>query len=182
MNVANLERSARIRLGMTGRVTEVRRDDAGLHMIDTDAGERFVARLNSRSEPVRSFGRMPKEEFPIRVWPTVGHAFTTGSTWCRAWRPGTCSTRCAPEEYRLEPYRRYSFGPFYTTEYMAEAVRAMLPELEKRDDLQPNWKREMDEMRSRFRTTFKEVHHDVDSVCSPARGDTGDDRRVLEDY
>lgn len=40
-----------------------------------------------------------------------------------------------PELYKLRPFKRYSFSTFYTREYMIEAVRTMMEELAKRDDL-----------------------------------------------
>ena len=37
-----------------------------------------------------------------------------------------------PEDAKLRPFRRYEFGPYYTSGYMAKAVRAMVPELGRR--------------------------------------------------
>lgn len=48
-----------------------------------------------------------------------------------------------PEEYRHPPVRLYKFGAFYTTEYMAMAVRALLEELSTRDDITPYFKRSL---------------------------------------
>lgn len=42
-----------------------------------------------------------------------------------------------PEEARTHNYRRYRFDSSYTVEYMQEAARVMLAELERRDDLDP---------------------------------------------
>lgn len=41
----------------------------------------------------------------------------------------------APEELKLQPYRQYKFGAFYTVEYMQTAVRLMLAELDNRTGL-----------------------------------------------
>jgi len=41
----------------------------------------------------------------------------------------------APEQYQLTPFKRYSFGAFYTPEYMAEAVRSMIAELRTRSNI-----------------------------------------------
>jgi hypothetical protein len=53
-----------------------------------------------------------------------------------------------PEEARIRSYyRTYSFSPFYTREYMQQAVRVMFAELVARTDLRPEWKRELIRMR-----------------------------------
>lgn len=41
----------------------------------------------------------------------------------------------APEPMRLTPFKRYNFSSFYTPEYMAEAVRAMVAELKTRTNI-----------------------------------------------
>lgn len=48
-----------------------------------------------------------------------------------------------PEEFKLTPYRIYSFGPFYTPEYMRQAVRAFLNELTTRTDITFRMNREL---------------------------------------
>lgn len=49
------------------------------------------------------------------------------------------------EDARLRPYyRRYSFGPFYSKEYMRQAVRVMFAELVSRTDLTA---KQIDELR-----------------------------------
>lgn len=52
----------------------------------------------------------------------------------------------APYEYRIEPYRRYSFGPFYSTEYMQQAVISLSAELATREDLEPYWQKCLNHM------------------------------------
>ena len=42
--------------------------------------------------------------------------------------------------------RRYEFGPFYTTEYMKEAVRRIGHELSRRNDLEPWMREQLDAM------------------------------------
>lgn len=54
-----------------------------------------------------------------------------------------------PEEARVRPqYRLYSFGPFFTREYMLQAVQEMAAELSARDDLTPQWKDELRRMKA----------------------------------
>jgi len=43
----------------------------------------------------------------------------------------------APKEMQIEPFKRYTFGSFYTNEYMADAVKSLSAELKTRDDLTP---------------------------------------------
>jgi len=42
----------------------------------------------------------------------------------------------APEEFKIEPYKRYYFSPFYTQEYIEQAVRAMISELTRRKNIE----------------------------------------------
>jgi hypothetical protein len=49
-----------------------------------------------------------------------------------------------PPEARSTKYKRYHFGSFYTTAYLGEAIRRMIPELMQRDDLQSDWRAEID--------------------------------------
>ena len=42
-----------------------------------------------------------------------------------------------PEEMQIEPFQRYNFSSFYTSEYMATAVKNLISELTLRDDLAP---------------------------------------------
>jgi hypothetical protein len=52
-----------------------------------------------------------------------------------------------PEEARVRPYyRAYSFGPFYTREYMQQAIQVMAHELASRDGLRPEWREELRKM------------------------------------
>lgn len=48
-----------------------------------------------------------------------------------------------PEHQRFKPYRHYSFGPKYTSEYMLEAVKEILKELAGRKDMQESWWKEL---------------------------------------
>lgn len=43
----------------------------------------------------------------------------------------------APKHLRITPYKRYKFGPFYTSHYMKQAVKALTIELSRRTDLKP---------------------------------------------
>lgn len=45
----------------------------------------------------------------------------------------------APPDMRMHPYEQYSFGPFYTFEYMSEAVKHIYRELKTRTDMEPAW-------------------------------------------
>ena len=49
--------------------------------------------------------------------------------------------------HKIEPYKRYSFGPAYTLEYMMEVVVRLQAELNTRRDITPAWSRELDQMR-----------------------------------
>lgn len=44
---------------------------------------------------------------------------------------------CAPEEHRIEPFKRYRFGEFYSNAYMSNAVFYIHRELCSRNDLKP---------------------------------------------
>lgn len=48
-----------------------------------------------------------------------------------------------PEHQRFKPYKHYSFGPTYTTEYMLEAVKEILKELSTRKDMEKSWWKEL---------------------------------------
>ena len=52
----------------------------------------------------------------------------------------------APLEARIEPYRRYQFNPFYTTEYLSQSVKVLMTELSKRKDMTPYWRKNLDHM------------------------------------
>lgn len=52
-----------------------------------------------------------------------------------------------PEDARVRDYYRlYSFGPFYTKEYMMQAIRVIMAELVGRDNMQPEWVMELRRM------------------------------------
>lgn len=42
----------------------------------------------------------------------------------------------APEEFKIKPYKKYIFSDFYTNEYILKAVKAMIYELRKREDIE----------------------------------------------
>lgn len=42
----------------------------------------------------------------------------------------------APEHMKLKPYKKYSFGPGYTAEYMLKAIKALSAELKTRDNIE----------------------------------------------
>ena len=44
-----------------------------------------------------------------------------------------------PPNMRMLPYQPYSFGKFYTFEYMGEAVKHIYRELKTRKDMRPEW-------------------------------------------
>jgi hypothetical protein len=50
-------------------------------------------------------------------------------TWLMIWN------HSAPEEYRVRFKHRYSFGSYYTVEYMVEAFKNMTAELKSRKDI-----------------------------------------------
>lgn len=52
----------------------------------------------------------------------------------------------APDEFKIPPLRLYRFGPFYTPEYMGQAVRCIMAELATRDDLTDYYKRCLEHM------------------------------------
>jgi len=65
-----------------------------------------------------------------------------------------------PDDAKTHDYRRYTFGPFYTSEYMADAVRHTLRELLGRPDIEPRWRTKIDFMRdylSRVDAEFSEI-------------------------
>ncbi len=48
-----------------------------------------------------------------------------------------------PRGARLHPYRPYNFGPFYSRDYFAKAIEALVPELERREDLKASWQADL---------------------------------------
>ena len=50
-----------------------------------------------------------------------------------------------PASARL-PGNWYSFGPTYTSEYMLDAIRAIVPELVTRQDMEPVWWQQLQHM------------------------------------
>lgn len=56
-----------------------------------------------------------------------------------------------PDPARVGDVRLYRFGSHYTREYMADAIRAMVPELERREaNLHDDWKQQLSKMRGWF--------------------------------
>lgn len=53
-----------------------------------------------------------------------------------------------PEEVKLKPYNAYDFSPFYTAEYMTEAIHHIGTELFKRTDILPGWQKDLSFMAS----------------------------------
>ena len=51
-----------------------------------------------------------------------------------------------PGAARLLPYKSYSFGSSYSREYMVSAVRALAVEISKREDIWPDWQKQIDHM------------------------------------
>lgn len=49
-----------------------------------------------------------------------------------------------PAVARSANYIQYTFQPVYTSVYLAQAIRMMIPELMKRGDIQPDWQAEID--------------------------------------
>lgn len=72
----------------------------------------------------------------------------------------------APEEFKFHPYKHYRFSSFYTTEYMRDAIVALLMELAFRIDLQGYQYNTIMRMMSFFQQRFdyefpsrKEIQH-----------------------
>jgi len=65
----------------------------------------------------------------------------------------------APEHLKLRPFRRYSgFPARYSPDYVRRAIRALIAEASRRDDLRPEWAAElrwMVETATEFTTTPK---------------------------
>lgn len=55
-----------------------------------------------------------------------------------------------PERVRMTPYRAHEFIDFYTVTYMESAVKAIGSELFTRNDITPQWRKELDFMASHF--------------------------------
>jgi len=52
----------------------------------------------------------------------------------------------APLEARIEPYKRYRFFSFYTTEYLSQSIKVLMTELKTRKDIAPYWRKNLDHM------------------------------------
>ncbi|NJM13725.1 MAG: hypothetical protein HC889_19395 [Synechococcaceae cyanobacterium SM1_2_3] len=55
-----------------------------------------------------------------------------------------------PETVRMTPYAPHEFMDFYTVTYMESAVKAIGSELLTRNDITPQWRKELDFMASHF--------------------------------
>jgi len=62
----------------------------------------------------------------------------------------------APEYMRIEPYKRYSFGSFYTPTYIKTTVVNLCEELSKRTDLQPYFVKCLNIIKSHLNNFLKE--------------------------
>jgi hypothetical protein len=63
-----------------------------------------------------------------------------------------------PESARIRNYyRRYRFGPFYTDEYMRQAITVMANELASRDDMRSDWKAELRKMQEYLKPTIAKL-------------------------
>ena len=72
-----------------------------------------------------------------------------------------------PPHMRTGPHRRHSFmHPIYTTEYMQDAIRFGLPELLKRQDITPQWRRDIEFMRSWF---YTQDAQEIKPIAAPQR-------------
>ena len=55
-----------------------------------------------------------------------------------------------PESVKLRPYQHYCFSPFYTAEYMQQAILHIGRELLQRSDLRPSWQADLAHMEKHF--------------------------------
>ena len=63
----------------------------------------------------------------------------------------------APQAYRIEPYKRYHFGTFYTNKYIRDATRSIALELSTRADLTPYFISCLKKMQSYFNDTMEDI-------------------------
>ena len=70
----------------------------------------------------------------------------------------------APDDLKIEPFKRYRFGDFYTPEYIVAAVRSISLELGTREDLTPYFRKNLTFMADNFmglrESAFKGIHHE----------------------
>jgi hypothetical protein len=71
-------------------------------------------------------------------------------TWLMIWNHGV------PPWHQIWFRHRYTFGSYYTKNYMLEAFRAMYIELKRRDDLGPRMKEVITQIEDKFRLTIYE--------------------------
>jgi len=55
-----------------------------------------------------------------------------------------------PESVRFRRYRNYQLGPFYTAEYLQQAITHIGRELLQRSDLRPKWQADLAHMAKHF--------------------------------
>lgn len=66
-----------------------------------------------------------------------------------------------PEEAHIPEGMRYShFGPYYTEEYLKQAVKELSSELSKRNDMTPDWKRQLQSMIDKLKRYHLEFKND----------------------
>lgn len=66
----------------------------------------------------------------------------------------------APEHMKLKPYKKYSFGPGYTAEYMRKAVKALSAELKTRNNIELYL-----HQLKQIQTRLKELNNDHSRRC-----------------
>lgn len=64
----------------------------------------------------------------------------------------------APEDMKIHPYKRYTFSSSYTSEYMANAVKSLMIEFSKRDDVEI-YLHKFNQIRDNVRTLQKQMRH-----------------------
>lgn len=60
-----------------------------------------------------------------------------------------------PDDFKLYPYKQYSFSAFYSKDYVREAIRCMLHELSTRNNIMPKWENDLDYMARVLRDRFE---------------------------
>ena len=69
-----------------------------------------------------------------------------------------------PDDAKLHPYRLYRFRPFYSPEYMTEAIRHVGTELFTRDDINPRFRVQLDFMNDYLRSEAKKLPKPLDKL------------------
>lgn len=89
---------------------------------------------------------------PVNIMSTHHLWFTVRMAW----------NHTMPVAARSAEYKKYHFAPFYTAAYMREAIRAILRELAKRTDMEPDW---LDEM-AFFADYLRKVEPDLKAIAA----------------